>query len=105
MLPVPTVAYLLLSRGPLDRAGLEQAFGAALETLEGGTVHLPRGQREYAVDFGLRTLLERGIAEESEAGYRITEDGRTLAEYYAASIAHLFPREGSVAQLSAPAGS
>ncbi|ETX15097.1 glycerol-3-phosphate O-acyltransferase [Roseivivax halodurans JCM 10272] len=105
VLPVPMVAHLLLSEGPLDRAGLECAFGKAVEGLKGGTVHLPRGQRDYAVEFGLRTLIEREIAEEAEGGYRVTESGRALAEYYAASIAHLVPDPGAKMKLSAPAGS
>ncbi|ETX29939.1 1-acyl-sn-glycerol-3-phosphate acyltransferase [Roseivivax isoporae] len=98
VLPVPLVARILLRQGPVDRAGLQAAVGAALDTLGQAHVHLPRDSRDYAAEVGLRTLLRRGIAEETPEGFRITAAEVPLAAYYARSIGHLFGSDGDAGQ-------
>ncbi len=106
VLPVPLVARLLLRDGPLDRAGLEAGFAAAVETLPRGQVHLPRGDRARAAAEGLAALQARGAVVETPEGYAVAEAERALVEYYAASIAHLDRDDvASDAQLSASARS
>ncbi|MCK0150577.1 1-acyl-sn-glycerol-3-phosphate acyltransferase [Marivita sp. S6314] len=89
VLPVPLVAFLLLRDGPMDRPALAVAFEAALDSLHDAQVHLPRNSRDYALDFGLRTLIERGIVVEEDAQLIVTEHKRPLARFYGNSIAHL----------------
>ncbi|SLN59720.1 Glycerol-3-phosphate acyltransferase [Roseivivax jejudonensis] len=105
VLPVPLVAHLLLSEGPLDRSGLERAFGRAADALGPDRIYLPRGNRDYAVETGLRALLKRQIVREEAAGFAVTESGAPLARYYAGSIAHAMPAAAPDVDLSATAGS
>jgi glycerol-3-phosphate O-acyltransferase len=89
VLPVPLLSHLLLTSGPMPRDALEKAFGQALKRLEDAQVHLPRHNRDYAVEFGLRNLQERGIVVEEAAGLRIASGKEDLAGFYANSVRHL----------------
>ena len=89
VLPVPLVASILLRDGALSREGLETAFSAALKALEDKQLHLPRNNRDYAVEFGLRNLQERGIVTERDGRFAISEERVGLARFYANSIKHL----------------
>jgi glycerol-3-phosphate O-acyltransferase len=86
VLPVPLAAHLL-QQGPKTRAELELAFSAALDGLTTAHVHLPRNNRDYAVEVGLRALTERGIVTEKGGLFEVAEP-ETVA-FYARSIAHL----------------
>ncbi|WP_149756584.1 1-acyl-sn-glycerol-3-phosphate acyltransferase [Roseivivax sediminis] len=105
VLPVPLVAHVLLHGGPMRRPALQDAFSDAAQGLNRGQMHLPRGDRDYAVEVGLRTLLKRGIAADTPEGYRITGEGRDLAAFYANSIRHLMPEPEADTQVSATARS
>ncbi|WP_439121672.1 1-acyl-sn-glycerol-3-phosphate acyltransferase [Marivita sp.] len=89
VLPVPLIAYLLLTKGSMARDQLEIAFGDAMKSLEGAQVHLPRNNRDYAVEFGLRNLLERRIVVETDDVLSIPAEKAQLAQFYANSIKHL----------------
>ncbi|MBO9466264.1 1-acyl-sn-glycerol-3-phosphate acyltransferase [Tropicibacter sp. R15_0] len=89
VLPVPLVAHLLLEND-LDRAGLEQAFLAALDRLHSSHVHLPRADKSYAVEVGLRALTERDLVAKQGEIYRVNKASRKFVEFYANSIRHLF---------------
>jgi glycerol-3-phosphate O-acyltransferase len=89
VLPVPLVSLLLLENGPMPRPELEKTFAAALANLESSQVHLPRNNRDYAVEVGLRNLIERGIVTEQEDILSIPEAKIPLARFYANSIVHL----------------
>ena len=86
VLPVPLVCHILQD-GPMTRAAVDLAFATALDRLQDSHVHLPRNSCDYAVETGLRALIERGIAAESEGAYALQD--RDLAAFYARSIAHL----------------
>ncbi|MFZ7092022.1 1-acyl-sn-glycerol-3-phosphate acyltransferase [Primorskyibacter sp. 2E233] len=89
VLPVPLVAHIML-QGPATRAEIERAFSKALEALNESHVHLPRGNRDYAVETGLRPLLERGVLLEQDGVFSIEDGRREVVEFYANSISHLF---------------
>jgi glycerol-3-phosphate O-acyltransferase len=89
VLPVPLVCWLLLQNGPMSRAELEHEFDAAFSHLESAQVHLPRKNRGYAVEYGLRNLIERGIVAEQGDTVKIPEAKIPLAQFYANSISHL----------------
>ena len=55
----------------------------------GGHIHIPRQDREYAVEVGLRMLVLRHIVLEQDGLYRINPAENVLLRYYANSIAHL----------------
>ena len=70
-------------------------------------VHIPRQDREYAVDVGLRMLVLRHVVQERDGLYRINPAEFVLLRYYANSIAHLVhasPGAPSVARTPAVEG-
>jgi glycerol-3-phosphate O-acyltransferase len=57
--------------------------------VRGGHVHIPRQDREYAVEVGLRMLVSRHLVIEKDGLYRPNPGETVLLRYYANSIAHL----------------
>ena len=53
-------------------------------------VHIPRGDRDYAVNVGLRMLTLRGMVKLEHGLYRANADDEPLLRYYASYIAHHF---------------
>lgn len=89
VLPVPLIASILLRDGPMTREALEIGFAAALTRLDEAQLHLPRNNRDYAVEVGLRNLIERKIVVQAGSQLMIPESKKPLAEFYANSIKHL----------------
>ncbi|WP_072779453.1 1-acyl-sn-glycerol-3-phosphate acyltransferase [Marivita hallyeonensis] len=98
ILPVPLVTSLLLDKGPLSREMLSMAFTEELDRLKDAQVHLPRNDAAYACEFGLRTLIERGIVMEEDEALSIAPSKRALALFYANSIAHVVGDRSAAAQ-------
>ncbi len=95
VLPVSLVATVLLrARGRgLSRLELKaeaQALMAALEAA-GAHVYVPRADRDYAIDVGLRMLSLRRLVREDGGLFAAREDELPLLGYYANAIAHLLP--------------
>jgi glycerol-3-phosphate O-acyltransferase len=90
VLPVPLVATVLLrdpQRGftPLE---LKAEVHALVDRLEaaGSRVYVPRNDREYAIDVGLRMLTLRHLVDERDGVLRPRADELPLLRYYAYSI-------------------
>lgn len=93
-LPVPLVATVMLNAGDaaLTRFEIKGRVFALIEELErnGTYVHIPRADRDYALDVGLRMLtLRKIVVAEADDHFRADPAERTLLAYYANSIAHL----------------
>jgi glycerol-3-phosphate O-acyltransferase len=92
-LPV-SLAALALLRMPeraltaFELKGEVHELMARLES-RGAYIHIPRRDREYAVEVGVRTLLQRHIILEKDGQYRVNPDEMPLLAYYANAIAHL----------------
>ena len=113
-LPVPVVATVMLGA---DGAALTnfELKGRAFEVMQqlerrGAYIHIPRADREYAIDVGLRMLVMRRIIVEEDESYRTNPDEKLLLAYYANSIAHHLdaaapeaPATAAVTSASAPA--
>ncbi|MDH5511425.1 MAG: 1-acyl-sn-glycerol-3-phosphate acyltransferase, partial [Nitrospinota bacterium] len=97
--PVALVARVFVSAGEerMDRLELLARTQKMIEELEraGVGVFIPKGDREYAVTVGLRTLLLRRLALEEEGLTQANPEEAPLLRYYANSIAHLFPGQGA----------
>ncbi|MCR9124592.1 MAG: 1-acyl-sn-glycerol-3-phosphate acyltransferase [Rhodobacteraceae bacterium] len=92
VLPVPLVAWIMERDRSVTRAELEIAFGAALRQLEGSHVHVPRENRDYGVEVGLRNLLRRGlVSEDADGRFHVVPAEAEVLAYYANSIRHLLP--------------
>lgn len=104
-LPVPLVATAMLQAGPgshtlFEIKGRIFLIIGQLES-DGAYVHIPRADRDYAIDVGLRTLKMRHLILEDESGLMINAKETALLQYYANSIAHLLhPR--AIGQATAP---
>lgn len=93
-LPVSLVATAVLQAGdaPLSLLEIKQRTSGLIGELErrGSYVHIPRADRDYAIDVGLRMLTLRHLVLEEEGAYRANPDELILLKYYANAIAHLF---------------
>ncbi|MCE8509237.1 1-acyl-sn-glycerol-3-phosphate acyltransferase [Ruegeria pomeroyi] len=106
VLPVPLVAWLIQQNGPMTRSALAAGFDHALAALPHAHIHMPRDDRHYAIEVGLRQLIERRILVESDGRFGPGTERQDLLAYYAASIAHLMDGGAAyAAELSAIAGS
>ena len=92
VLPVPLVATVLL-RDP-RRAWSELELKAAVQDLMarieagGAHVYVPRSDRDYAIDVGLRMLTLRHLVLEEDGLLQPNPADLTVLAYYANSIAH-----------------
>jgi glycerol-3-phosphate O-acyltransferase len=95
VLPVPLVATVLLREAGRSRSMLEikSAVSELVLTLQarGAHLYLPRGDWDYAVDAGMRTLVLRHMVDDDAGLYRAVPAELALLRYYANSIAHLLP--------------
>jgi glycerol-3-phosphate O-acyltransferase len=94
-LPVSLVATVLLDAGdaaltPFELKGRVSALMATLEA-SGAHVHIPRADRDYAIDVGLRMLSLRRFVIDAGGALRVNPEERPLLQYYANSIRHLLP--------------
>jgi len=91
ILPVPLVAAVLVRDPDRRFTGFELktealALLARLETA-GAPVYVPRRDREYAIDFGVRSLALRHLLVEGDGLLAANRDDLPLLRYYALSIA------------------
>ena len=95
VLPVSLVATAFLNQGGNRLSGLDLKAEAhrLLAALAAGGAHIyiPRTDRDYAVDVGLRMLTLRHLVEEKDGLYAADPDHVPVLRYYANSIRHLFP--------------
>ena len=105
VLPVPLMAAVIRSRDPagITRPRAEAAAFAMLEALGARRRHLdiPRADWKAAVDLGVQLLVQRKMVTAKDGRLRILEARRHFVDYYANSIAHLFP-DGVDLPLNAP---
>ncbi|WP_089270080.1 1-acyl-sn-glycerol-3-phosphate acyltransferase [Puniceibacterium sediminis] len=90
ILPVPMVAHVLCTQGPQARVQIEQNVSRICQGLGADHMQLPRSNRGYAVEYGLNSLLSRGIIEECDGIFSARTGQNAALEYYANSIRHLF---------------
>ena len=97
VLPVSLAATALLNAPASKQSQGLSAFEikgrvqALMDELEvrGGHIHIPRRDREYAVEVGLRMLVLRRMVLEADGLYQINPAEVLLLRYYANSIGHL----------------
>jgi glycerol-3-phosphate O-acyltransferase len=92
VLPVSLIAAVLLeAEGPIDEFDLKLRAGKLMAEFEarGAKLYVPRGDRDYAIDVGLRMLALRRLVKEHEGMFAAVPDERPLLAYYANSVAHL----------------
>jgi glycerol-3-phosphate O-acyltransferase len=92
-LPVSLVSTAMVqaSADALTLLEIKERVSVLIHRLEasGAYVHIPRADRDYAIDIGLRVLTDRNILVEEEGSYHVNPNELALLEYYANAIAHL----------------
>jgi glycerol-3-phosphate O-acyltransferase len=100
-LPVSLVATALLQgtadhpapggSAPVSTLDLHACTQALMRRLQaaGAHVYLPRADEEYAMDVGLRMLVQRRLVEERGGGWVVAEGEAGVLRYYANAIAPL----------------
>ena len=91
-LPVSIACRVMLAaNAPMSRDELKERMQSTMNRMEaaGGHVYIPRQDRDYAVDVGLRMLLLRKLVLEDDEGLQVAEGERPLLEYYAAALEHV----------------
>lgn len=94
-LPVSLVSTVLLEAPrPLTLFEVKGEVFALMSELEasGAYVHIPRADRDYAIDVGLRMLTLRHLITEKQERYTANPEEITLLQYYANAIGHLRKR-------------
>jgi glycerol-3-phosphate O-acyltransferase len=94
VLPVSLVSLALIEAGEMqmDRLDLKVRVGDLIDRLteKGVYLHLPRQDRDYEIDVGLRMLLLRRIVSQAPDGkLNMNEKDQPLVAYYANAIRHL----------------
>ena len=94
-----------IAKKPLTEFELKAEAHRLMERLEArrARIYIPRHDREYAIQVGLRMLTLRHIVEQQDGLYRAAEGERPLLAYYANSIAHLLPTARDLPVLGAAA--
>ncbi|MEX0281141.1 MAG: 1-acyl-sn-glycerol-3-phosphate acyltransferase [Arenibacterium sp.] len=89
VLPVPLLCCLLEKNGAMTRSEVERGFTEMFHAMPEAHIHVPRENRDYAVEVALRHLVKRGILTETDGRFVPDEDQRHLITFYANSIRHL----------------
>lgn len=104
-LPVSLVATIILdATRPLTLFEVKGEVFHLMRQLEaaGAYVHIPRADRDYAIDVGLRMLTMRHLVLEKLDRFTANPDERQLLTYYANAIAHLKPDHAVGVPVGAP---
>jgi glycerol-3-phosphate O-acyltransferase len=100
-LPVSLVSTALLDAhpAPLSLFEIKSRVSKIIETLEASKayVHIPRSDRDYAIEVGLRMLMLRHIVNEADGIYSANAADLHILRYYANAIAHLLPQGAGAA--------
>ena len=88
--PVPLVAHALAD-GVRSVVALEALLRRRITEAQarGVVLHIPRGDIPYAIEVGLRALMERDHVTRAGDRLSVTPQGDAFIAFYAASIAHL----------------
>jgi len=94
VIPVVPVSVVATVFQDASRALTELELKAAAQRLmadlevRGVRIYIPRQDREYSIQVGLRMLTLRHIVEEHDGLYSVVPEEQTILAYYANSIAH-----------------
>ena len=88
--PVPLVA-LALTEGVRSVVALEAVLRRRIDEAQrrGIVLHIPRGDIPYAIEVGLRVLMERNHVTRTGDRLSVSAEGSEFLTFYAASILHL----------------
>jgi glycerol-3-phosphate O-acyltransferase len=91
VVPVAIVATVFRDEAePVTELELKARASRLMDDLEdaGAQIYIPRQDREYAIEVGLRMLSLRRVVENVDGLHRAVPTERELLDYYASSIGH-----------------
>jgi len=94
--PVPLVAHAL-AEGVRSVVALDALLRRRIADAKarGVTIHIPRDDIAYTIEAGLRALIERRLLTREGDRLTLSEAGRDIVDFYAASVTHLLRERGA----------
>ena len=89
VLPVPLIAAILINHAPLSAVELKSKVNDLMKDLEQNIINPTQTEATCILEEGINNLQERQLIELGPKGYTISEKGRQVIPFYAASIEHL----------------
>ncbi|MGR3617652.1 MAG: 1-acyl-sn-glycerol-3-phosphate acyltransferase [Paracoccaceae bacterium] len=93
VLPVPVLSQIMLEHRMLTWTNLLTQVEKLTEKIPNSEIHMPRHEREYALEVAVRRLKDRGLIAADDGILRVAEDAEDILNFYANSIRHLIPDE------------
>ena len=89
VLPVPLIAAILINHAPLSAVELKSKVNDLMKDLEQNIINPTQTEATRVLEEGINNLKERQLIELGPKGFTISEKGRQVIPFYAASIEHL----------------
>ena len=89
VLPVPLVSLILVNNAPLRAMELNAAFVAVMQAVEPEYLQTTPEAWAEAAEAGVRNLMQRKLIVHEAGRYIVTEKGKSVLPYYAASLSHI----------------
>ena len=89
VLPIPLISLILVNNAPLRAMELNAAFVAVMQAVEPEYLQTTPEAWAEAAEAGVRNLMQRKLIVHEAGRYIVTEKGKSVLPYYAASLSHI----------------
>lgn len=89
VLPVPLISLILVNNAPLRAMELNAAFAAVMQAVNPEYLQTTREAWAEAAEAGVLNLVQRKLIVHEAGRYIVTEKGKSVLTYYAASLSHM----------------
>jgi len=89
VLPVPLISLILIHKAPLRALELTAAFVEVMQAVEPEYLQATPEAWAEAAEAGVLNLMQRKLIVQDGGRYVITEKGKSVLPYYAASLSHI----------------
>jgi glycerol-3-phosphate O-acyltransferase len=89
ILPVPLISLILIHKAPLRALELTAAFVEVMQAVEPEYLQATPEAWAEAAEAGVLNLMQRKLIVQDGGRYVITEKGKSVLPYYAASLSHI----------------
>jgi glycerol-3-phosphate O-acyltransferase len=89
VLPVPLISLILIHKAPLRALELTAAFAEVMQAVEPEYLQATPEAWAEAAEAGVLNLMQRKLIVQDGGRYVITEKGKFVLPYYAASLSHI----------------
>jgi glycerol-3-phosphate O-acyltransferase len=89
VLPVPLISLILVNNAPLRAMELNAAFVEVMQAVEPEYLQSHSGGLGGGGGAGVLNLMQRKLIVHEAGRYIVTEKGKSVLPYYAASLSHI----------------